>query len=76
MKGENKRLFKDLKICKAVKGKHERSFFTSWVDRVTLERVELIYAEYLPRWHFFRKLILISYFPKITFQLYFCKLGS
>ena len=27
LKSGNKRLFKDLKICKAVKGKHERSMF-------------------------------------------------
>ena len=27
LKGENKRSFKDLKICKAVKGKHEKRIF-------------------------------------------------
>ena len=42
----NKRAFKDLKICKAVKSKNERSMFLQLVSIKLHKRLELIYAGY------------------------------
>ena len=64
LNGGNKRAFKDLKICKVVKVKHERSMFLPVVWVKLHKRVELIYAGYLPRWRCFRKLISIL-FPEL-----------
>ena len=61
LNGGNKRAFKELKICKAVKGKHERSMFLPVVWIKLHKQVELIYTGYLPRWSCFRKLILILF---------------
>ena len=49
LNGGNKRAFKGLKICKAVKGKHESSMFLPVVWIKLHKRVELIYAGYFPR---------------------------
>lgn len=41
LNGGNKRPFKDLKICKAVKGKYERSMFLSvgWIKLLSSELI-------------------------------------
>ena len=61
LNGGNKRVFKDLKICKAAKGKHERSMFLPVVWIKLHKRGKSIYADYLPRWQCFRKVMLTAF---------------